>query len=119
MGSHPTSKARWKRQKLRRRYARLREDLQLSGDLETVPQGAVRPAVVDPASQGDGGSALLPGLVARALREGWDVPDDAKPGVVDELSAVIDDPETPASAKVAAFDALRRADQAQWERDKT
>jgi hypothetical protein len=39
MSSHPTSKARRERQKIKRKYARLREDLQLSGDLPTTPDG--------------------------------------------------------------------------------
>ena len=41
MSGHPTSKARRRRQKLKRRYARLREDAQLLGLIPTVPSGAV------------------------------------------------------------------------------
>jgi hypothetical protein len=76
MGSHPTSKARRKRQQLKRRYARLREDCQLEGIIETTPEGALRPERVDPASQDDGAPALTAALVVKALREGWAVPRD-------------------------------------------
>lgn len=48
MGSHPTSKARRKRQKLKRKYARLREDAQLADIIETTAEGAVRDERVDP-----------------------------------------------------------------------
>jgi hypothetical protein len=40
--SHPTTKARRQRQKLKRAYSRLREDCQLKGFIETTPEGAVR-----------------------------------------------------------------------------
>ena len=39
--SHPTSKARRDRQKLKRKYARVREDAQLAGLIPTTPAGAV------------------------------------------------------------------------------
>jgi hypothetical protein len=38
--------------------------------------------------------------------------------LVDEMGRLLHDPETPARAKIAAFTALRKADQAQWERDR-
>ena len=71
---------------------------------------------MDPATQGSGGAAF-PELVRRALREGWNVPDDAKARAIDELSEVVLDPDMPAWKKIAAFTALRVADQTQYERD--
>src|SRR5262245_52005312 len=77
MSSHPTSKARRRRQKLKRKYARLREDCQLAGMIETTPEGAVRdehaPVAPDPP---------LPHLIRQALRENWPTLDAAKPKVV-------------------------------------
>jgi hypothetical protein len=52
-----------------------------------------------------------------AIRHGWAVPDERKPGYVDELGAVLEDPESPAVAKVTAFNALVKGDQLQHERD--
>jgi hypothetical protein len=82
MSSHPTSKARRRRQKLKRRYAKVREVAQLTGVIETVPENAVRDERVDPGKQG---CQQLPQLVRQALREGWNVPDSAKPRIVAEL----------------------------------
>src|SRR4051812_15065099 len=82
MSSHPTSKARRKRQKLKRVYARLREECQLADIVETTPAEAVRDERVDPRTQG---CQQLPALVRQALREGWSTPDVAKPKIVAEL----------------------------------
>lgn len=120
-GSKPTSETRSTKQEVRERYAKAREDAQLIGLLPTTPEGAVKSEVVDPTSQSD---APQVGLIAQALRCGWAVPDEIKPALVDELlkivTAITDEsgeggvsPKT----KVAAFNALRMADQQQYERD--
>jgi hypothetical protein len=114
VSSHPTSKARRKRQKIKRRYARLREDLQLSGDLPATLQGALRPEAVDPALQG---CQLFPALVRQALREGWATPDSAKAKVVAELLAEFEEGGDPAE-RVLLFRLLLLLDQTQWERDR-
>ncbi len=69
---------------------------------------------VDAATQG---AQPLPGLVIQAIRKGWAIPDARKPELIDELLAIIDDPEVPNKLKVAAFNALRAADKDQYERD--
>src|SRR5437868_4308031 len=88
MSSHPTSKARRKRQKIKRKYARLREDCQLAGIIETAPSGAVRnevaPVAPDPP---------LPHLVRTALKDGWATPDAAKPAIIDALLEAFYDPD--------------------------
>jgi len=52
-------------------------------------------------------------LVMAALRNGWEVSDSKKPGLVDELIAIVENPEMPAKAKIAAFNALLMADKDQ------
>lgn len=94
-------------QNLKRRYADLRERAQLAGLIPTEPEGAVR----------DERSPAQPKLVERALREGWAVPEEIKPELVQELVAVVQDEEAADKTKVAAFRALLAADQAQHERD--
>ena len=112
--SKPTSKARAKRQKTKDRYAHAREDAQLEGLIPTLPEEALKPERVDPASQGD---VPQPKLIGLAIRSGWQVPEERKPDLVDELIKIIDTPEISDKVKVAAFNALRQADQAQYERD--
>ena len=112
--SKPTSKARNDKQKLRDRYAHAREDAQLAGLIPTTPEEALKPERVDPAAQAE---APMPGLIGEAIRRGWAVPEHRKPDLVDELIKILDDPEVPQKVKVAAFNALRQADQAQFERD--
>jgi len=114
MSSHPTSKARRKRQKLKRVYARLREDCQLAGVIETVPEGAVRDERVSPSVQTE---QPLPELVARAIRNGWATEESKKPELVDELVAIVLNPDMPAGKKITAFKALLDGDQRQYERD--
>jgi hypothetical protein len=102
------------RQRKRERYQKLREDLQLSGDIPVVPEGAIRDERVPTSGQGE---QHLPQLVGRAVRKGWAVPEERKPGLIDELMTIIDNPEVPEKVKVAAFQALRAADKDQYERD--
>jgi hypothetical protein len=119
MSSHPTSKARRRRQKLRRKYARLREDAQLAGVIETVPEGAVHDERVDPRAQSTFIPAL-PALVRRALRENWRTPDCNKPVVVDSLIEPFYDPDCAADPMllVRCFRLLVLLDQTQYERDR-
>ena len=114
-------KAYRKRQRRIRRYMELREELQLSGDIPVEPDGATftraRPngdERVDPATQTE---QALPAIITQAIRQGWAVPEEKKPVLVDEMIGIIDDPEEANKVKVAAFNALRQADQHQYERD--
>lgn len=107
-------KRRKTRQRKRELYQKVREDLQLSGDLPTTVEGALRPERVDPASQTE---APQVGPVTQALRNGWAVPEHRKPDLVDELLAIVNNTEIPPKTRVAAFNALRMADREQWERD--
>lgn len=108
------SKARRKRQKLKARYSKAREDAQLHGLVETSPEGARWPEKVDSASQSE---QRFPALIGQAIRRGWAVPDEKKPGLVDELISVVENPDAKPFDKVAAFGTLSRADQLQHERD--
>ena len=112
--SKPTKPTRSRRQTVRERYAAAREEAQLAGVIPTTPEGAVRDEVVPSSVQT---TPPMPGLVALAVRSGWSTPEEKKSGMVDELIAIVNNPELPAKVKVAAFNALRMADQSQWERD--
>ncbi len=107
-------KRRRQRQRKYRRYMELRDELQTAGVIPIEPTGARFSEAVNPATQGD---QPLPGLVSQAVRNGWEVPEARKPGLVDEMVAIVDNPEEANKVKVAAFNALRQADQSQWERD--
>lgn len=106
-------KLRMAKKRLRARYAREREDRQLSGEEPTVPTGAVREERA-PASPGP----PMPDLVRRALREGWDVPDASKPKVVAELIAGAIDPDTATSLRIRLVRTLLLADKVQYARDR-
>lgn len=80
MSSNPTNKRRHKRQKLHKQYAQAREELQLMGELQTTPQGALKANEVVQT-----GNAVLPELVRQALKENWATPDCAKPAIVANL----------------------------------
>jgi hypothetical protein len=112
MGSHPTSKARRRRQKLKRKYARLREDAQLAGIIETTPETAVRderaPVAPDPP---------LPHLVRAAIKNNWPTPDCNKPDIVDSLLEPFYDPDADRALLVRCFRVLLLLDQTQYERD--
>lgn len=101
----------------RRRQQLDRENAQLAGDVPTLPAGALRPEAVDPRAQADGGASQLPKLIQQAVRQGWATPEVRKPDLVDELMRMLGDPDVPDKVKVAAFNALRMADAAQYERD--
>jgi hypothetical protein len=114
--SGPThgKKKRKDRQAKRKQYQELREDLQLSGDIPTMPEGAIRDERVDPSTQG---TQPMSQLIMEAIRKGWEVDDDIKPELIQEMVKIVMDPEMSVKAKIGAFQALRMADQAQWERD--
>ena len=78
MTSGQTTSKRNRRNKLKKRYAKAREDAQLAGLIPTTPGGAVRDERVDPRSQG---CQQLPQLVRQALKNDWNTPDEAKPAV--------------------------------------
>jgi hypothetical protein len=113
MSSHSTSKARRRRQKLKRKYARLREDCQLADIIETTPEGAVRnevaPVAPDPP---------LPHLVRAANKNNWPTPDCAKPGIVASLLVPFYDPDADAGLRVRLARLLLLLDQTQFERDR-
>ncbi len=114
-GSKPTSKARSTKQEVRERYAKAREDAQLTGLIPTTPEGSARNnEVVKPTSQSD---APQPALIEEAIRRGWAVPEEKKPKLVDELLEIIESQTELSKVKVAAFRALLIADKDQHERD--
>lgn len=113
-GSKPTGKKRSATQSLKDRYAHAREDAQLAGLIPTTPEEALKAEAVSPADQTD---APHPELVVEAIRRGWAVPEEKKPKIVDELLAIISSSAEMSKTKVAAFNALRMADQQQYERD--
>jgi hypothetical protein len=112
MGSHPTSKARRKRQKLKCEYAKLREHCQLAGIIETTPECAVRnevaPVAPDPP---------LPDLVRKAIKDNWATPDSAKAKIIAELLAPFYAEGTDPELLVRLARTLLLADRTQWERD--
>ena len=112
MSSHPTSKARRKRQKIKRKYARLREDCQLAGIIETTPDGAVRDEVAPVAP-----APPLPHLVRAAIKNNWATPDSAKPAIIDALLRPFYDPDADPALLVKCARVLLQADQTQYERD--
>ncbi len=114
MASHPTSKARNKKQVLKQTYAKVREDAQLHGVIPTTPEGAVRDEVVNPATQALQDTTSLD---RAAINQGWRVPDGEKPKVIQRLLEALDkEGLTPAEAAMVT-NALVKADQIQHERD--
>ena len=107
---HVSGKARKRqRQRARARERKAREQAQLTGVTPTVPEM--------PQQGGVSSVQPEPRLVESAIRRGWAVPEAKKPELVDHLVSLLDDPEASPKTKVAAFSALRQADQVQWERD--
>lgn len=126
-----TSRGRNRKQKEKASYSKLREDLQLRGQLPTTPEGAVRDERVDPLSQD---SQQFPQLDINAIRNGWAVPEPEKARMVDRLVAIVlEEPrqevlvvngkevavtrQPDKNLQVKAFNALQQADQRQYERD--
>jgi hypothetical protein len=114
MGKHRTTRRRNRRQKLKARYAKRREEAQLTGLIPTVPEGAVRNEVVDPRTQSE---QRIPSLDWQAIYKGWKVPEEEKPRVIDRLLEPFDDPEADFYLLIKNFSALLQADQKQHERE--
>lgn len=107
-----SSSRKLQKQNLMRRFMRAREDAQLAGLIRTEPKEAI--GKIDERVKHDD-----PKLIERAIKQGWAVPDEIKPELVAELTAIVTDDSEEASdkTKVAAFRALLAADQAQHDRD--
>lgn len=58
-----------------------------------------------------------PTEVQPAIKRGWATPSELKESLVDQMIAIVGDPDVKTKDRVAAFNALRVADQSQWERD--
>lgn len=110
----PTSKAKNRKKKIKKRYSAAREEAQLAGVIPTTPDGAVHEERVPSSAQS---VQPLPELVVRAICQGWATHDDKKSELVEEMVAIVLNQDMPAKAKIAAFNALRMADQMQFERD--
>jgi hypothetical protein len=82
MSKHPTSKNKNKRSKLKVKFAKVREEAQLHGIIETTPDGAVRDERVPLSLQGE---QEMPGIDRDAIRRGWAVPEEKKPLLVNRL----------------------------------
>lgn len=113
-GKQRKRKAQKARQRAKAKYAKAREKAQQLGIIETTPDGAVRDERVDPSTQGE---QTFPVLDRQAVRKGWAVPEERKPALVERISSVVEDPEAKDRDRVAAFNALQKADRDQWERD--
>lgn len=59
----------------------------------------------------------MSGPDAPAFQRGWATPPELKQDLVDEMVKIVTDPDMKTKDRVAAFNALRVADQSQWERD--
>lgn len=112
--SKPSGRKRKRKEQTKERYQRAREDAQLEGVIPTSPEGASKPERIEPSSQS---IQRFPELIGLAIRRGWAVPDEKKPGLVDEMVDVVHDMDAAAVAKVMAFKALAQGDQLQHERD--
>ena len=107
------------KQSVKDRYAHARDDAQRLGLIPTTPEESLTPERVNPLSQS---GVTFPALIETAIRNGWAVPEDKKPQLIDELievATIPTDSENPKMliAKVQAVNALHRADQMQYERD--
>lgn len=70
-------------QKKRKRYMKLREELQVAGEIATTPEGAIRDERVDPATQSE---QRIPSLDRAAVTRGWAVPEHVKRQVIERLA---------------------------------
>ena len=138
MASRPTGKNRKTRQKVKERYAKVREDAQLMGVISTSPEGAVREERVDPSSQD---SQRFPGLDRLAILNegrGWSTPEHVKRKAVEQAAEVLFEKKTvfktvvnpdgttttvevvlppDRNEQLAAIKVLLLGDQKQYERD--
>lgn len=119
--SRPTkggvTSGRGEKQRVKDRLSHAQDDarrLEILGNDPLPPEESLRPERVDPSSQEQ---LRFPRLIGVAVRRGWATPDERKPGLVDELIGVVEDPDAKPFDKIAAFGTLTRADQIQHERD--
>ena len=112
--SKPTGPRRSQEQRVKDRLDHAREDARILGLIPTEPEVTPKPEKVDPSSQS---TQRFPRLIGQSIRRGWAVPDEKKPGLVDELISVVEDPEANQVAKVMAFNSLASGDKLQHERD--
>ncbi len=110
----PTKPATNRKNKVKARYAKAREEAQLAEVIPTTPDGAVRDERVPLSAQS---GPPLTGIIIQAIRNGWATSDEIKPQLVEEMVKIVLDPYMRVKDKTAAFNALRMADQTQWERD--
>ena len=105
------SSRRLKKQNVKERYMKTREEAQLLGLIPTVPGGAVRDEVAktEPPPQ--------PELVEQAIKRGWAVPEDMKEHLVQEMIDIVQGSEVETKHKISAFRALQSGDKDQHERD--
>jgi hypothetical protein len=113
MSSHPTNRIRSRRQKLKARYMKAREEVQLADIIETTPAGAVRRESVDPATQQ---AQQFMALDRQAIREDWPTPAHEKPRVVDRLIEGFKRPGCSPRIIIANIRALHIGDRREWER---
>lgn len=109
----PTNSRRNRRQKIRERLAKAREDAQLVGLVETVPAGAVRDERVNPTVQSE---QQFPQLIETAIKRGWATPENKKPEIIDGLISEFETTDDPHLKNVIAK-TLLTGDKHQWERD--
>lgn len=138
MAKHPTGKRRNAKQKIKKRYAKSREDAQLAGVIETSPEGAVRAERVDPLTQD---AQRFPGLDRLAILgegKGWSTPEHVKRKAVEQAAEVLFEKKTvfktvvnpdgttttvevvlppDRNEQLAAIKVLLLGDQKQYERD--
>lgn len=112
--SKPTTSRRSQKQHLKDRYAHAREDAQLAGLIPTVPEEALKSERVDPSRQGIQETL---GIDRKAIRNGWQVPEEKKIEVIDRLVDKVLDDGASAAEKAMCANAVLKADQMQWERD--
>lgn len=108
---------RGERQRIKDRLDHAQDDARHAGIISNdplPPEVSPKPERVDPSSQTE---RRLPLLIGRAIRRGWSVPDELKPGLVDELIVSVCDPEVSPAIKALTYGALLKGDQLQWERD--
>lgn len=129
MGKHPTGKRRARKQKVKARYSKAREEAQICGVIPTLPEGAVRRERVDPLSQEEQKFPALDRAIAAG--KGWQVGEEIARQVIKRLAeSFFEGPrklvtregveiEVPPDRYLLKENAkvLLIADQRQWERD--
>ena len=128
MARSPGKTKRKTRQKKRQQYMKLREDLQVAGEIATTPEGAIRDERVDPSTQSE---QRIDSLDRAAITKGWAVPEHIKRKVVERLAEpFFEEPQTVTDKDGNLISippdryllkenakALIAADRQQWERD--